>query len=100
MPIRGVILNRVLRDKYDTVMDYFARALQRWDIPLLGGVPYEDFLTFPTFLDFQRLFNTHVLAGAAPGPIKCAPHTYSYPVPPIRLQQRSPPRGRGGPGGH
>ena len=32
---------------------YMERALTRWNVPLLGCVPHEDFLSQPTMMDFQ-----------------------------------------------
>lgn len=61
--IAGVILNRVREDKREMIIDYMSRALKRWDIPLLGCIPYDRFLTMPTMKDFELLFRTHLLTG-------------------------------------
>lgn len=63
LKIRGVILNRVLHDKRDMILDYFPRALARWNIPLIGCVPYNEFLNTPTMRDFALLFDTGFLSG-------------------------------------
>ena len=61
--IRGIILNRVLEDKRDMILNYFPKSLQKWDIPLIGCVPFNDFLNTPTMRDFENLFETQLLSG-------------------------------------
>lgn len=61
--VRGIILNRVLGDKRAMIEEYFPKALQSWNIPLIGCVPYNDFLNTPTLKDFEILFQTHLIAG-------------------------------------
>ncbi|NGX57666.1 MAG: Phosphate acetyltransferase [Chlamydiae bacterium] len=60
--IRGVILNRVLQDKRDMILNYFPKALARWNIPLIGCIPYNEFLNTPTMKDFALLFETDFLS--------------------------------------
>lgn len=61
--VRGVILNRVLNEKRTMIEQYFPKALKKWDIPLIGCVPYSEFLNAPTFKDFELLFGTDLIAG-------------------------------------
>lgn len=61
--IGGVILNRVLDDKREMIINYFNKALKRWNIPLIGCVPYNQFLSTPSMEDFQTLFKTKLLSG-------------------------------------
>jgi len=61
--VRGVILNRVLQDKRTMIESYFPRALKHWDVPLIGCVPYNEFLNMPTVKDFETLFNSPLLSG-------------------------------------
>lgn len=61
--IVGVILNRVLEDKREMVISYMTKALQRWNIPLIGCIPYNQFLSTPCMEDFETLFNTTLIAG-------------------------------------
>lgn len=61
--IRGVILNRVLDEKRDMILDYFPRALKTWGIPLIGCIPYSDFLAKPSMRDFENLFKAPLLSG-------------------------------------
>jgi len=62
--VKGVILNRVLEQKREMILEYFTKALDRWNIPILGCVPYEPFLSNPTMRDFEHLFGTELLSGA------------------------------------
>jgi phosphate acetyltransferase len=61
--IAGVIFNKVLPEKQTVVVEYLKKALGRWNIPLLGVVPYDAFLTNPTMSDYAHLFKTELLAG-------------------------------------
>lgn len=63
IPIRGIILNRVLPNKREMLQDYFPKALKRWNIPLIGAIPYSEYLSQPTMRDFGNLFNVELLAG-------------------------------------
>ncbi|HXF29464.1 MAG TPA: AAA family ATPase, partial [Chlamydiales bacterium] len=61
--VRGVILNRVHDAKREMILNYFPKALKRWNIPLLGAVPFLPYLSQPTVQDFERLFQTQLLSG-------------------------------------
>lgn len=61
--VRGVILNRVLDDKREMILDYFPKSLKKWGIPLIGCIPYNEFLSQPTIQDFAALFNTPLFSG-------------------------------------
>lgn len=61
--IAGVILNRVLDDKRDMVLAYMEKALSRWDIPILGCIPFDPFLSNPSMKDFEVLFKATLLSG-------------------------------------
>lgn len=62
-PILGVILNRVRPEKTEMVQKYIRKALKQWNIPLLGCIPFDPFLSHPTMQDFETLFNTDLLTG-------------------------------------
>ena len=62
--IAGVILNRVLSEKREMIVHYMTKALKRWNVPLLGAIPFDAFLSTPTMLDFELLFQTQLLTGA------------------------------------
>lgn len=59
--VRGVILNRVKDDKRDMILEYFPKAMKQWGIPLIGCLPYSDFLSNPTIRDFENLFDDATL---------------------------------------
>lgn len=61
--VRGVILNRVLDDKRQMLLDYFPASLKKWDVPLIGAIPYSEFLSQPTIQDFAHLFKTRLICG-------------------------------------
>ncbi len=61
--VAGIVLNRVLPDKRDMIVEYMNKALRRWNIPLLGCIPYDSFLSTPTMSDFEQLFGTSLLTG-------------------------------------
>lgn len=62
--VAGVILNRVLEDKREMVLDYIPKALKRWNVPLLGCIPFSPFLSSPTMNDFEILFQTELWTGS------------------------------------
>jgi len=61
--VRGIILNKVKDNKRKMIEDYYPKALKRWNLPLVGCVPYNEFLAIPTIQDFENLFNTTLLSG-------------------------------------
>jgi len=62
--IAGVIINKVIPEKWDQTKEYIAKAmLQRWGIPLLGCVPDQPFLGCPALADLERLFSTKLICG-------------------------------------
>lgn len=61
--VAGVILNRVIEEKREMIEEYIPKALIRWNIPLLGCIPYTPFLSMPTMSDFEILFQTELLTG-------------------------------------
>ena len=61
--IAGIILNRVHDDKRDMVLSYMEKALAHWNIPILGCIPFDPFLSNPTMQDYESLFNATLLTG-------------------------------------
>lgn len=59
----GVIINKVLPEKRDTIRLYMEKALKRWNIPILGIIPYDHFLTIPCMKDFEYIFNVSLISG-------------------------------------
>lgn len=62
--VAGVILNRVLEEKREMILNYIPKALKKWNIPLLGCIPFNSFLSTPTMNDFELLFQTELLTGS------------------------------------
>ncbi len=61
--IVGIILNRVLPEKKEMIQDYMQKALLPWKIPILGCIPFNNFLSTPAMEDFEDLFQTKLMAG-------------------------------------
>lgn len=57
----GVVINKVYKDKYDEIVDTTARGLEQRGLSVLGVIPYEPELSFPTLrmlsyeMDVERL---------------------------------------------
>jgi len=63
--IAGVVINKVIPEKYEQTKEYIGRAMmQTWGIPLLGCIPDRPFLGCPALADLERLFNTKLLSGS------------------------------------
>ena len=65
--VKGIILNKVIEEKRQTVTDYVSRFLAKQHIPLLGTIPYTPFLHMPCMNDFELLFQTALLSGGESG---------------------------------
>lgn len=63
VPIAGVILNKVIPNKLEMIKSYMTKALSRWNLPLLGVIPYLDSLSSPTMRDYSNLLNCQFLSG-------------------------------------
>ena len=61
--VAGVILNRVHDDKREMVLSYMEKALKSWDIPILGCIPFDPFLSNPSMQDYETLFSATLLSG-------------------------------------
>lgn len=61
--VKGAIINRLILEKKDKITTYIKKALKRWDIPLIGSIPYDRFLSKPSMQDFVTLFNEPLLSG-------------------------------------
>ena len=63
--IAGVVINKVIPEKYDQTKEYMAKAMMKtWGIPLLGCVPDEPFLGCPALADLERIFGTQLICGS------------------------------------
>lgn len=63
VPIKGIILNKVLDEKREMILEYFPKALARWNIPLLGCVPFRPLLSKPSMKDFSNMFKSPFICG-------------------------------------
>jgi phosphate acetyltransferase len=61
--VQGVILNKVLEEKRQMILEYFPKALKRWNIPLIGCIPFVPSLSRPSMKDFELLFKKQLLCG-------------------------------------
>ncbi len=61
--IAGVVLNRVFPEKREMVIKYMTKALARWNIPIIGCIPFDPFLSHPSMQDFELLFKTTLFSG-------------------------------------
>ncbi len=62
--VAGVIINKVLPEKYEQTKDYMSRAMrQHWDLPLLGCIPDRPYLGCPALADLTRLLDAEVVSG-------------------------------------
>lgn len=58
LEIAGVIVNKVVPDKYEQTRYYISKLLRRnWGIPLLGCIPDRPFLGCPAMSDLERLLD-------------------------------------------
>jgi BioD-like phosphotransacetylase family protein len=74
VPVIGVIANKIYRDKYDKVRRALEIGFKRRGTRLLGAIPYEPELSYPTIHQIQEDLDATVLCGhAALG--KVAAHT-------------------------
>ncbi len=62
VPILGVIVNKVRRDKLEKVTKYVSKYLDKKGLPLLGVIPYDHSLAFPVMRTIARSIKGVVLA--------------------------------------
>lgn len=63
--VRAIIVNRVHQEKREMVVEYIQKALNRWNIPLAGCIPYNELLDSPSMRDFELLFDAPLISGEA-----------------------------------
>ena len=61
--IIGVIINKVHRKKMDKIEKYLKIALDRWNIELLGIIPYDEVLVYPSMRHIVKGVKGKVLNG-------------------------------------
>lgn len=61
--ILGVIVNKVLPEKYDKIKSFLEKGLKRKGLELLGVIPYSPMLTFPTLKQLKDKLKVDLLCG-------------------------------------
>ena len=62
--IAGVVINRVIQEKYDQTKYFMTKVLKEtWGVPLLGCIPDRPFLGCPALMDLETIFNTKLING-------------------------------------
>lgn len=62
--IAGVVINKVIPDKYEQTKHYMGKALmQAWGVPLVGCIPDRPYLGCPALADLERLFKSDLICG-------------------------------------
>ena len=62
--VLGVVLNKVLSEKYDRISEVARMGLEALGLKLLGAIPFEPRLTFPTVKQVAYELHAQVLTGA------------------------------------
>jgi len=63
--VLGVIVNKVLKEKYDKIRNILAKGLERKGLCLLGAIPLEPLLSSPTIEQIQIKLNLKLLCDKA-----------------------------------
>jgi len=61
--IIGVIINKVLPEKYEKIKEITNKGLERKGIKLLGVIPFRECLTYPTMEQIREAINGEILHG-------------------------------------
>jgi BioD-like phosphotransacetylase family protein len=62
--IAGVVINRVIQEKYDQTKYFMSKVLKEtWGVPLLGCIPDRPFLGCPALMDLETIFGTKLING-------------------------------------
>ena len=61
--LAGVIINKVMPDKFDRVKNTVRKGLERLGVDVLGVMPYQPMLTFPTMRQILEETNFKVFSG-------------------------------------
>lgn len=62
--IAGVVMNKVLPEKYEQTKYYMSKVLKdTWGVPLLGCVPDRPFLGCPALMDLEMIFGAKLIHG-------------------------------------
>jgi len=61
VPVIGVIINKVRKDKIEKIRSYVGRWLEQNNLPLLGVIPYDKTLSNPLMITIKDAINGKVL---------------------------------------
>ena len=61
--IVGVIINKVHRKKIEKITKYLSKVLKKWEIELLGVIPYDEVLVYPSMRHIVKSVKGKVLTG-------------------------------------
>lgn len=61
VPVIGVIINKVRKDKIEKIRSYVGRWLEQNNLPLLGVIPYDKTLSNPLMITIKDAINGEVL---------------------------------------
>ena len=64
VPIKGIVINQMIQEKETMILEYLKKALAPWKIPILGSIPFDDFLSTLSMQDLCCLFKAHLLSGS------------------------------------
>ena len=61
VPVKGVIINQALPDKIDRIIPSLSLGLKKMGLPLLGTLPFENVLAFPTLAQIREAVGAKVI---------------------------------------
>lgn len=64
VPVLGVIINKVLPEKYDRIKKILTKGLADKGLPLLGVIPFEPLLSSPSVEQIMKPLKLRLLSGA------------------------------------
>jgi len=72
--VSGVIVNKVLPEKYDDVEPVIRRGFDRLGIPVFGVIPMKSMLSWPSVMALQKDLNATWLSDSEAGLLNCVEH--------------------------
>ena len=71
VPVLGVIVNKVLPEKYDEIMPIVKRGFDKLNIPVFGVMPVESLLSWPSIMALKHDLNAVWLSDSEDGVLNC-----------------------------
>jgi uncharacterized protein len=84
--IMGVVINKVLPEKYDKISRVVGQGLKNMELECLGVIPYEPELTFPTIAQLINDCKFELLAGNETQQQRHIQHNLIAALPPEKLK--------------